>query len=63
MEIKFFGHIKFSILLFCYQSQETHTLVETDTKKIFRGGGLPMVGFHEIDVYYRPQLGLSLQFR
>ena len=26
------------------------------------GGGLPMVGFREIGVYYRPQLGLSSSF-
>ena len=62
MEIKIFGHIKYSILLCCYQSQVSHTLVEIDTKNNFPGWGLPMVEFQEIGVYYRPQLGLPYRF-
>jgi hypothetical protein len=31
-------------------------------QKQFSGGGLPMVGFQEIGVYNRPQLGLPYRF-
>ena len=38
-----------------------HVLVETNPQKNFRGG-LAMVGFQKIGVYYCPQLGLSCSF-